>query len=151
MASLMAILAWARWPTAPSCACHLAVIHQWGGRASSRGAFKATPTRSCCLHSLLPSLLSPPKWRTKPPLPPWAPMISCAHTTCQHTPKLTHSFTYLHSTSSSPWFGHWVKVEGESPDQIPLGRSSAMAATIASSSPSSSFALLSIWSVLGLA
>jgi hypothetical protein len=52
--------------------------------------------------------------------------------------------------TSSPWVGHWVKVEGESPSQIPSGQSSAMATTIASLPLSSSFALLSLWSVLGL-
>jgi hypothetical protein len=93
MASLMAILVWARWPTAPGHARHLAVIHRREGRVFGRGAFKATPTRCYCLHSLLPSLLSPSKRRTKPPSLPQAPMSLCA---CTTAPPHTKTRTQLH-------------------------------------------------------
>jgi hypothetical protein len=67
-----------------------------------------------------------------------------------HTRELTNSTACPYSTTSAPWVNRWVKVEGKSPNQTSAARSSAMAAAIASSPPTSSFTLLSLWSVFGI-
>jgi hypothetical protein len=67
-----------------------------------------------------------------------------------HTQKLARSIACPHSTTSSLRVSRWVKVEGESPSPISVEQSSAMATTIASSPPTSSFTLLSFWSAFGI-